>query len=134
MKLAANTWIIGGAIALALALPACASSGGGGSAATSNANVITFEELQRDPSMELLALIESVRPRWLRGRGTSTLAGQTPPSVIIDGQVQPGRVDALRSIRVTDVEEVRYMNAGDATTRYGPGMISGAILVTRRRR
>ena len=134
MKLAANTWIVTGAVAFAALLPACASSGGGNRPAGSSADVITFEELQEDPSMELLALIESVRPRWLRGRGTSTLSGQTPPAVIIDGQVQPGRVDALRAIRVTDVQEVRYMNAGDATTRYGPGMISGAILVTRRNR
>ena len=54
------------------------------------------------------------------------------PAVFIDDIRQPGGVDVLRSTRVTDLLEVRYMNARDATTRYGTDMISGAILIRRR--
>ncbi len=95
-------------------------------------NRITFEELQDDPSLDLLTLIERERPRWMRPRGTTVFSGQVSPAVFIDDVRQPGGVDVLRSLRVTDLQEVRFMNARDATTRYGTDMISGAILVTRR--
>ena len=132
MRLFTRPWMAG-ALALSIVLPACASSGGSSGSAGSDSDVITQEELQADPAADLLTLIQGLRPRWMRGRGTTGFGGPTPPAVIVDGIEQPGRVDALRAIRATDVEEVRYMNARDATTRYGPGMDSGAILITRRR-
>jgi hypothetical protein len=42
-------------------------------------------------------------------------------------------VEILRSIRAGDVEEARFLNARDATTRYGTDMTAGAIEVVTRR-
>ncbi len=119
-------------VAGGLLLLGCASGGGGDGTARVDQNLITFEELRADPSLDLLTLIERERPRWMRPRGTVTFGGQVSPAVFVDDVRQPGGVDVLRSLRVTDIHEVRFMNARDATTRYGTDMISGAILVTRR--
>ena len=132
MKRSQTFGMMTGAIALCIALPACASTGGGSAPAGQDANLITYDELQADPGLDVLAVIQSLRPRWLRVRGSATLSGPTPPGVIVDGVIQPAGMNALSTMRVISVQEIRFMNARDATTRYGPGMISGAILVTRR--
>ena len=50
----------------------------------------------------------------------------------IDGNPQAGGVEALRNLPASEVEEMVYMNAADATTRFGTNYMSGVILVTRR--
>jgi hypothetical protein len=78
--------------------------------------------------MDLFGAVNRLRPTWLRPQSRGTL-----PVVIVDGTPQPGGVDALRSMRASDVSELQYMNASDATTRYGTGYTAGAIVVTTRR-
>ena len=113
---------------------ACASSGGGEGRTTSGAtNVITAEELDAVGNLDLLAAVQRLRPRWLQSRGSATFGGPTSARVILDGVPQNGGLDVLRSIRATDAEELRYMSANDATTRYGTDMVGGAILVIRKR-
>ena len=51
------------------------------------------------------------------------------PKVIINN-MQRGELDLLRSIRAEVVADIRYVNARDATTRYGIGFRGGAIEVT----
>ena len=115
-----------------LVLAGCASSGGSGGTAGRDYDVITLEELQEDPSLDLLTLIQRARPRWMQPRGSASFAGRISPAVVVDNVPQPGGVDVLRSMRVVNVRELRFLNARDATTRYGTDMISGAILITRR--
>ena len=43
------------------------------------------------------------------------------------------RLRLLRDFKGTDAEEVRYLNARDATTRYGTDMTAGAILISTKR-
>jgi len=57
-------------------------------------------------------------------RGT----GNTFPKVIVDGMPR-GELDALRSISVFEIQELRFLNSGDATTRFGTGYAAGAIEV-----
>ena len=115
----------------------CASSGGGGAeegAADVDRYEISQEELAIDPAVELLSLIESRRPMWLRSRPMRTMmSGSSDPAVIVDNVIQPGGVDNLRRIRAAQVARVRFMSATDATTRYGPGMAGGAIVVELKR-
>jgi hypothetical protein len=75
--------------------------------------------------------VQMLRPRWLLSRGLASLADPNPsyPVVIVDN-VQRGELDLLRSIRAEVVAEIRYVNARDATTRYGTGFVGGAIEVT----
>jgi hypothetical protein len=109
----------------------CASSGGGSESPRGDREVLTFEELQEYEGRDLLVAIESLRPRWLRLRPMRTFSGEAQLWVIVDG-VRRGGPGVLRSIRVAQVEEARYLSGTEATTRMGTDMAGGAILVTLR--
>jgi hypothetical protein len=118
---------------LCLVLSGCASaagSGGGGG----NPNLINSEHLREAEAEGVSAfqLIERLRSRWLRARGASSFTNEvSAPMVILDG-VPYGEAITLQSMAVVDIGEIRFMNATDATTRFGTGYTGGAILVSRR--
>lgn len=110
------------ALALALGASGCA-SGGGGTPRGSSTRIVE-SELQSMQQLSVYDAIGRLRPNWLRGRGSAL------PVVMVDGNRQGGGMDVLRSLSVVDVQELRFMSAADATTRYGTGFDGGAILVT----
>lgn len=114
------------ALALALGLAGCASSGGSGSRpAGATSNRIVLAELADLPEMDAYQAIERLRPRWLRSR-----AGD-PIQLYVDGSRRTNVRD-LQTMRVSDIEQMEFMSANDATTRYGTGHAGGAVLVTTR--
>jgi hypothetical protein len=116
------------ALALSLALGACA-SGGGGSSRRGSSTRLTEADFASDVSLDLYSIIERHRPQWFQVRGTASTQGPATIAVILDGTRQQGSVEILRSMRGGDVQEVSFMNARDATTRYGTNMTAGAIVV-----
>ncbi|MCE2455712.1 MAG: hypothetical protein J4G12_07870 [Gemmatimonadetes bacterium] len=112
-------------LALTLGLAGCASGGGG--TGGGNANRLTAEDLVDVQSLDAEQAIQRLRPRWARGRGGAT------PGVIVDGAVRSGGMEALQSIRISEVQEIQYMSASDATLRYGTGFNGGAIVITTKR-
>ena len=122
------------ALVLCVALGACAGGGGAGSSAPRSSSAsLGSEELQADAAMDLFTLIQRRRPQWLTNRAPSTAQGRQQISVILDGVRQQGGVEILRSMRAADVESVDFMNARDATTRYGTDMTAGALVVVTKR-
>lgn len=115
------------AFALTLGVAGCASGGGGGSRpAGSSANRIVRAELEPLGQIDALQAVQRLRSRWVQSRaGVSA----EPPVLYVDG-TRRGSADELRFIRVDEVEQMEYMSAGDATTRFGTGHTGGAILVT----
>ncbi len=118
------------ALAMLMALGACASgSGGGGGAPRSSSTRLVAADFQNDVGFDVYTIIQRHRPRWLQVRGATTAQGPARISVIIDGTRQQGSVEVLRSIAGSEVDELRFLNARDATTRYGTDMTAGAIEV-----
>ena len=115
------------AFGLATALAAC-SSGGGSSGPRRDPNLITAEELAEYSTLTALDAIRRLRPRWLQSRG------QTSAQVIQDGARLGDPENALRSMPVSDIEQMRYLSASDATMRYGTNYPGGAIEITSRGR
>ena len=117
------------AFMLTLALGACAGGGavseGGVRRASSR---ISAEELTAVAELDVRSAINRLRPSWLRQGTRGAL-----PALIMDGTVQHAGLDMLSSLRATDVVALEFMSASDATTRYGTGYTSGAIVVTTRR-
>lgn len=118
---------------LSLAVMACGSSGG--SVATSAqpgghraSNRIDATELATVAELDVYQAISRLRPAWLR----SSPQGQLPV-IVLDGSPQTAGPEMLRTFRAADVAALEYMNASDATTRFGTGYSGGAILVTSRR-
>jgi hypothetical protein len=115
---------------------ACASAGygGGGGSGGRASNVLTAEELAAQPTNNLYDAVARLRPRWLVERGPGTLgAGGNPVVVYVDNQ-RMGGTQELRNLAIEIVQEVRYRDASDATTRYGTGHAGGVIEVITKRR
>jgi hypothetical protein len=115
--------------ALALVAAACASGGAGGTGGSprGTSTKIVQEELTNLNQLSALAAIQRLRPNWLRTRTGA------PPQVHVDGNFQMGGVETLRTIPIADIQEIEYLNAADATTRFGTNYVSGAILVKTKR-
>jgi outer membrane cobalamin receptor len=115
---------------LVLAASACASSG---SRTGRSSDLITAEEIEAASVSTAYEAIQRLRPAFLRGRGQSSFSnpGADLPIVYVNG-IRTGSVDQLHSIPAQDVQTIRYVNASDATTRYGTGHTGGIIEVTTR--
>lgn len=129
------------------ALGACASGGsssGGsssGDAGTSttrtvgapdgrrSGDVLTQDEIERASVSTAYDAVQRLRPVWLRTRGRGSVQSSAQYAVVYLDGAQIGGPEALRRIGASDVRSIRFLRAGDATTRYGTGHEGGAILV-----
>ncbi|MBI4502291.1 MAG: hypothetical protein HY700_14170 [Gemmatimonadetes bacterium] len=95
---------------------------------------ITAEEIAaKQTAQTAYDLVQALRPTWLSSRGATTiLLEETGISVYVDG-TKRGSIDELRSIPRDQVQEMRFLSATDAATRYGLNNQSGAIEVTTKR-
>jgi len=100
----------------------------------SSRNTITRAQLEAMPSMTVYQAIERYRRDWLRPRGATlqTDTGRRFPTVFMDGRPY-GDLEVLSQLGTEIVEEIRYMSASDATTRFGTGYPAGIIDVISRR-
>lgn len=118
------------ALFLSVSVGACASSGGS-SGPSRDSDVITSEELR---SSDLQAdnayrAVQRLRPVWLRARSSNFSGDRELPAVFVDG-TRFGDIESLYNISITDVQRMEYMDARDATTRFGTGYPAGVIMVT----
>ena len=96
-----------------------------GSSGNRDAYVITTAELQDVPADDIYEVIRLLRPAWFTQR-----SGRTP-QVFVNGSPRGG-LDELRTFRTEMVSELRYIDATNATTRWGTGFMAGVIDVTLR--
>jgi len=106
-------------------------SGAGEPSAAYNRNVITEREIASvEVRTTALQLIQRMRPTWLQGRGPTGVSGETPLVVYVNNQ---RRVDSpLSRYTAAELIEIRFLNAMEATQRFGTGHSSGAILLATR--
>lgn len=95
-------------------------------------NVITRAELE-DPviaSYDAMTAIRQLRPAFFRTRGPQSLRNQTAGLVQISqdwGPLHP--VDDLKQVELRTIQEVRYLNAVEAQTRFGISANGGPVIV-----
>lgn len=123
--------------AMALTLVAC--GGGSGTTAQPNtvsrpirgpADFISEAEIAAGVYQNGMDIVQKLRPSMLRPRGTSSSQYQV---VLYLDDVKMLDLNGLSTIPAERVKEIRYINARDATTRWGTGHGSGVILVTSKR-
>jgi len=118
---------------------ACASGGTSGSSAKPrySQNVITTAELATVDAADAYQAVRQLRPQFLtNSRGPTqmgTRAGSTDAGiqVYLDDQ-RLGDVTSLAQIPKNDVKEIRFLSASEASSRFGTGNTSGAIVVVRK--
>ena len=95
--------------------------------------VLTQEDLAATNSSSLYDALAKLRPEWLTSRGPTSVTDPTPAAahVFMNG-ILLGDLSALRDVRVLDVSEVRYWDAGQASARFGMGHPRGVIELIRR--
>lgn len=69
-------------------------------------------------------VISRSRPAWLRSRGIE-------PSVYMNG-IQMGDIDALRSISINSIKDIKFLSPSEATTMYGTNNMGGIIEIRTR--
>ena len=122
---------------LLLGLVACvghARAGATESASRVRSDTITREEIARGTWPNAYALVEELRPRWLRTHGADRISGQPVPVQVHLGDVRAGGVAALREVSVRDIESIRWIDPVSAAGRWGLDYGNGAIVVTLRSR
>ncbi len=125
-----RTWRASIALAAVALCVGCASAGSGGTRGAGN--VLTYEDLIEVRETDLYRAIERLQPRWLRPRGQN-LTGSLVVTLFVDGSPR-GNVQDMRGMRVTDVGEVTYLSASEATFRFGTLAGSGGTIAIRSRR
>jgi hypothetical protein len=118
-----------------MVLVACGGGGGGAAQPTTTSrpirgpsDVISEAEINAGVYQNALEAVRSLRPAMLRSRGTT--AGGGPLVLYVDNVKMVDLMNGLSTIPANRVKEIRYINAGDATTRWGTGHASGVIFVT----
>jgi hypothetical protein len=125
-------------LVFALVVSACASSAGasfgeGGQtstrAARGNSTLIVRAELEEYSGRSAYEAVDNLRRRWVqRQRGGSITSGASFASVVVNGTPR-GDIGELRSISSDAIDNMRYLSAADATTKYGTGYMGGVIEV-----
>lgn len=125
-----------------LAATACATAGTG--AAGSDRDLILRDEIRESSAANVYELVRTLRPQWLRARGTQNLPAKIGSEgtgagvgealgqevvVYLDNARMGGR-SALQGISLSSVQYIRRFDAAAATHRWGAGHTQGAILVS----
>jgi hypothetical protein len=95
--------------------------------------VLKADEFEGTTAIDVMALLQELRPTWLHARGVSSIHDQSAGQlrVYLNGE-SAGDVNELREIRVSDIKELRFLPAAQAHARYGPGHEGGVIEVITR--
>ncbi|HCA78906.1 MAG TPA: hypothetical protein DEP53_04150 [Bacteroidetes bacterium] len=101
-------------------------------------DVLTAEEIATTTATNAYDAISLRRPFFLKSRGMRSLreapTGQTVeyPIVYLD-RMYYGELDLLRTLSVTTIVEIRYLDFNAATLQFGTGHTGGIIHVVTKR-
>lgn len=119
------------AVLLLAAAPACAS----GRADTERAesprarfDIITAEEIERGQWSSALDMVSTLRPQWLRTRGTDSFGQPGEVRAYFDG-TRLRELATLRELPATGIVRVEYVAPIAASARWGLDHGNGAILI-----
>ena len=110
-----------------LLVAACSSGTGTTRAPSVDRSVLTKEEIAKAGSQDAFSAVRTLRPHWLGNRGPSSIRTNVTVKVYLDGALLGGP-EYLRQITTSSISSLRYLDALEATQRYGLDHGQGAIL------
>jgi hypothetical protein len=115
-----------------VAFGGCYLSGEGQTGPRRDADRITRAEIMGTTFGSAYEVVQSLRPQWLRSRAAPTLISPNEVVVYVDN-IRLGGVQALQSVRASDLETLERIDAPTATQRWGTGHAGGVIAIQTRR-
>jgi hypothetical protein len=100
-------------------------------AARHETDVITAAQLARSGQENVYQAILHIRPDLLRNRpsGSLMLFSASHPAVAVNNEIVGG-VEVLRSIPISRVSQIQYVDSWNAANRYDLSLKDGVVLVT----
>ena len=127
-----NRLLVSALSAVSLLTPACAAHSNADRPARVDRTMMTQEQMVEHHFATVYEAVEALHSNWLQTRGTNSM--QTPGIVrVYMDNTSLGGVDALRAIPVRSVMYIQYLDAVQATARYGIDHSQGVIFVSTRR-
>lgn len=80
----------------------------------------------------LLSAVQRLRPTWLQGRGPTRIQGAEDRVVVYVANQRAGGAEVLARWTTAEVRELEFLDAINATQRFGTGHGAGAILIVLR--
>ncbi|HSC33594.1 MAG TPA: hypothetical protein VLD17_17875 [Gemmatimonadaceae bacterium] len=117
------------AFSLVLALAACATARGPHTGGGRDANLITAAEIENSHETDAYDAVRNLRPNMLVTHGQTTFNNSDPGIIVFLNGSQFGTVESLHRIAASDVDEIRFYSAGEASMRHGTGYPDGVIEV-----
>lgn len=97
-------------------------------------DIVAASEIARlGTAVNALDAVRLLRPEFLQSRGVSSRGEHLPPTVYLDN-VRLGSLQALETIPVGAIHEIRYLTPFTASLWLTPESLGGAILVRTRPR
>jgi hypothetical protein len=98
-----------------------------------SSDVLTRTEIQASRASNALELLQQLRPQFLRSRGAVSIRDPAAGyPVVYMNDVHYGDIESLRTIGVRAIDQIHFISAADATTRWGTGHAGGVIQVRAR--
>ena len=97
-----------------------------------NQRVLTSADIAASRFNNVYEMVEALRPQWLRPRGRTTFNQRESVKVYLDGSLL-GEPEQLRGINTRTIAEIRWLDANEATLRWGLDHGHGAIVLSTRR-
>lgn len=118
----------GGCVSSPSANGAGAGATPGASGQRSRTASITADEARETGASNAYDVVQSLRPMWLRTRGTQSVTQDVGIAIYLDN-TRLGGLETLRQVGVADVESIQYYSAAQAQARWGQDNAQGAIVV-----
>jgi hypothetical protein len=98
-----------------------------------DASVLGEREIADAQVVNVYDAVTRLRPQFIKHRGPTSinLSGQSQMNVYLD-DMRLGGLDIMRSTSVGGIRSIRYVNASEATFRWGVNNSGGAILLSTR--
>jgi hypothetical protein len=94
-------------------------------------NTITRSQIEVLPESNAFIVVERFKPHWLKARTQATPWNPEPAyAMVFVDELRYGPMYMLGQISTAQIDRVEYLNATDATIRYGLGFLGGIIHVT----
>ena len=94
--------------------------------------VIKSAEIAESRYNNVYEMVEATRPQWLRPRGRTSFNTRESVKVYLDGSLL-GEPEQLKNITARSIAEIRWLDANEATLRWGLDHGHGAIVLSTRR-